>query len=321
MISFLSSAKPFIHRDGENQRQALKSWLSVSPEVEVILYGDAQGVDEVCHDIGINHVINIKSTPTGVPYFNAIADHAKQYARHETQVYLNCDILMSDSLLKAVERVTFKKYLMIGQRIDLHKDTEFATDKSNWIDQLIQLEKSKKISLHPPSGKDYFVFPRGLWDGIPPLIVGRIGYDCGLLEFCLERQIPVIDATYDILSIHQFHEYNHLPGGLKEYQFGSDVEFNGRLLMSTHSSPHISDATWTLRSGRMEKSYARGDRLRYMELVARYKLKTMTGSFVLRAIWRILRALRIYNIHKMEIGEVLHAYSVLAAEGKQTDLK
>jgi hypothetical protein len=54
-----------------------------------------------------------------------------------------------------------------------------------------------------------------------------------------------------------------------------------------------------------------------MELDARYKLKTMTGSFVLRAIWRILRALRFYDIHKLEIGEVLHAYGILIAEGKQ----
>jgi hypothetical protein len=267
--------------------------------------------------MGIKHVTNIKSTLIGVPYFNAIADHAKQYARHDTQIFLNCDILMTDSLLKAVKRVTFKKYLMIGQRIDLHEDAEFAPERTDWIDQLNQLEKNKKISLHPPSGKDYFVFPRGLWDGISPLIVGRLWYDDGLLAFCFERSIPIIDATYDIISIHQFHGYNHLPGGVKEYNFGSDVEFNAHRLRSTHSSPLVSDANWILRSGKLEKSYARGDRLRYMELVARYKLKTMTGSFVLRAIWRILRALRFYDIHKLEIGEVLHAYGILIAEGKQ----
>ena len=182
---------------------------------------------------------------------------------------------------------------MIGQRIDLHEDAEFTTNGADWTDQLVQLQKNKKILLHPPPGKDYFVFPRGLWDGITSLIVGRLGYDDGLLEFCFGRNIPVVDATYDIVSIHQFHEYNHLPGGRKEYQFGSDVEFNARLLRSTHSVPLVSDASWTLRSGKLEKSYARGGKLRYAELILRYKLKTIVGSYALRVIWRILRALRI----------------------------
>jgi hypothetical protein len=186
---------------------------------------------------------------------------------------------------------------------------------------LVQLQKNKKISLHPSSGKDYFIFPRGLWDGIPSLIVGRVGYDDGLLEFCFERNISVIDATHDIVAIHQFHDYKHLPGGRREYQFGPDVEFNERLLVSIHSTPLVSDASWTLRSGKLKKSNARGDKLRYAELILKYRLKTIVGSYALRAIWRILRALRIYDVYEVEIGEVLKGYALSAANGKRTDLR
>jgi hypothetical protein len=316
MISFLSSAKSFNGENRNNQLRAIKSWLSISSDIEVILYGSTDGALEISNTLGIKYIPQIESTPEGVPYFNAITEHAKLYARHDIQIYLNCDILMTESILKAVRAVKFSKYLMIGQRIDLHENAQLITDESNWIHQLVQLQKDKKLSLHPPSGKDYFIFPRGLWDGIPPLIVGRLGYDDGLLTFCFKRNITVIDATYDVVSIHQFHNYNHLPGGLREYESGSDVKFNYHLLKTIHSSPLISDANWTLRSGRLKKSYARGDILRYLELILRYKLKTLYGGFAVRAIWRIFRAMRIHYVRKVEIEEVLKTYAVSAAMRK-----
>jgi hypothetical protein len=318
MISFLSSAKSFNSKNRDNQLRAIKSWLSIAEEIEVILYGHTDGAKEISDTLGITYIPEIESTREGVPYFNAITEHAKLHARYDTQIYLNCDILMTVSIVRAIRAVKFKKYLMIGQRIDLQEEIQLTTDGSNWINQLIQLQMDNKISLHAPSGKDYFIFPRGLWDGIPPLIVGRLGYDDGLLTFCFKRNITVIDATYDIVAIHQFHDYDHLPGGRSEYESGSDVKFNYQLLKTIHSSPLISDANWILRSGKLRKSYARGDKLRYLELILKYKLKTLLGSYVVRAVWRILLALRIYDVYEVELGEVLKEHVLSAANTHAT---
>jgi hypothetical protein len=310
VLSFLTSAKSFSGPAGANQLRALKSWLAISPEAEVILYGYSEGADEVCDDLGIRYVPNIRSTSKGVPYFDAIADHAREHARHDIQIYSNCDILLTDSLLNAINRVTFKKYLIIGQRLDLSQNANFEIDRSDWMDQLVNLKENGMISLHPTSGKDYFVFPRGLWEAIPSLIIGRLGYDDGLLAFCLERDIPIVDATCDVVSIHQYHDYIHLPGGLAELIHGSDSKHNITALGSMHSTPLVSDAKWTLRFGKLEKTYAHRDYLRYAELFVRFRMGWVMPSYALRAVWRLLTTFRFFHIDTFNIEEVLKGYAM-----------
>jgi hypothetical protein len=84
MISSLSSAKSFNDENRSIQLNTIKSWLAVSTEVEVILYGHSEGAKEVSSTLSIKYVPEIESTPDGVPYFNAIADHAKYHARYDT---------------------------------------------------------------------------------------------------------------------------------------------------------------------------------------------------------------------------------------------
>jgi hypothetical protein len=43
MPTFFTTAKPFPGHDGIIQRNALKSWTRLHPEVEVILFGDEGG--------------------------------------------------------------------------------------------------------------------------------------------------------------------------------------------------------------------------------------------------------------------------------------
>jgi hypothetical protein len=313
VISFLSSAKAFSGRNRDNQLKAVRSWLTVSPEAEVILYGNSPGGDEVCRELGMRYVPDVKSTPAGVPYFDAIAEHARQNARYDTQVYLNCDILMTSSLCRAINSLTFKKYLMIGQRIDLAEDADFDVERADWMDQLEHLRRTSGASLHLPSGKDYFVFPRGLWEGIPSFVVGRIGYDDGLLAFCLERHIPIIDATCDVVSVHQYHDYNHLPGKRDELYHGSDFKHNVAALDTIHSAPLVSDAEWTLHFGKLEKTYANRDYLRYAELFVRYRMGWLLPSYALRALWRILAAFGICHVGAFTIDEVLKGYALTLA--------
>ena len=55
MLTFFTTAKPFVGRNGVIQRNALKSWMLVHPDAEVILFGDDEGSAEVAKKLGIRH--------------------------------------------------------------------------------------------------------------------------------------------------------------------------------------------------------------------------------------------------------------------------
>jgi hypothetical protein len=67
--------------------------------------------------------------------------------------------------------------------------------------------------LHSPAGKDYFVFPRGLWAEVPPFALGRQAWDGWLLYQATLRKTAVVDATKSVTIVHQNHDYSHSPGG------------------------------------------------------------------------------------------------------------
>ncbi len=305
MITFLSSPKPFSGILYKNQFNAIESWLNVHPKAEVILYGNSQGCKEVGAKLGIKHVDDVNCSPSGVPYFNAIVDHAQKHARYDIQVYLNCDILLTDAIIDAIKMVHFPKFLIVGQRIDLGEKKCITFLKDNWHLYIGSLIRSGDAKLHAPSGMDYFIFTRGLWAGLKPLVIGRAGYDSALVAFCLRQGIPVIDGSFVIPAIHQHHDYCHVDGKAKEVTSGIDAKNNKRLHNVKHSAPNVADATWMLYHGKILRNNTRGDYLRNFESFLRYKNNMVYLSYLVRAFWKVMTGLRIYKIRKLQLSDIM----------------
>lgn len=309
MITFLTSAKPFSGRNRKNQIRAIQSWLSVTSEVEVIVYGEAEGANDVCDNLGIHYVPDINATESGLPYFNSIVEHAQEKAIYDTQVYVNCDILLNASLLRAIQCIPFSEYLLIGQRVDLDNDIYINPSLNGWFNVLLSEVSKKHVRLHGPSGKDYFVFHRGMWERLPPVIIGRGAYDSALLAHCLRSHIPIIDGTYAIVALHQFHDYAHVSGGLEEVRKGAAAALNRQGSKVLHSAPTVGDSQWELHDGELLRNAYRGDWLRALEMHWRFHKKREFLSLVIRALWRILTATKIYKPNNAVLSNVLDAWS------------
>lgn len=307
MITFLSSPKPFTGAARDNQMSAVRSWLSVHPEAEVILYGDSAGCAEVCAGLGVKHVPGIECAPSGVPYFGAIAAHAAEHARHDLQVYLNCDILLS-GILPAMRLIEFPQFLLIGQRIDLGEGASVDPAHSGWRERLARLANEGKAALHGPSAIDYFGFRRGVWKGLPQVVIGRAGYDNALLAHCFRNRIPVVDATFAVAALHQYHDYAHVPGGHSAVWMGQDAQLNYRSAGGTHSRTMVSDADYVLRGPAIKFWPCRGDRLRRLELKLRYQAGWPGTALALRLLWRALTGLGIYGPQKIELPDAVEYY-------------
>lgn len=306
MLTFLTSPKSFTGHADNIQRNAIRSWLAVHPDVEVIIYGDGKNVGEACRELGVRHVPNTPCSPSGVPYFNGIVEHAQIYARYDIQCYLNCDILLTPHIVSAISCISFSPYLIIGQRIDLAEgvDLNISTD---WKQELEHLADKGLATLHAPTGIDYFVFPRGMWDGLLPLVIGRAGYDGALLAFCLRHRIPMVDGTLAIPALHQFHDYGHIEGAKFEVWRGKDAIDNISLHDIRHGTPTISDAQSKILGGRLDNKSSNICLLRRMEIKFRYEKKLKYFGMSIRVLNRIFFGRENHNCG-VKIKEVIASY-------------
>ena len=312
MITFLSSPKPFIGNTGTIQRKAIVSWQSVHPDVEVIIYGSGDGVAEACLDMQVQHVPEILSAPSGTPYFNGIITHSRTHARHDVQCYLNCDILVTKEILAVVSSVKFDSYLVVGQRIDLKEDAVIDV-LDDWKQELRRLKAEGKASLHSTSGMDYFIFSRNMWEGLPPLVIGRGGYDGALLAYCLRNRTPIINGTLTFPVFHQFHDYGHVQGGVNTAHRGEDAKANIALHRIKHSMPNSGDAQWLLLDGAVVQNDVTftSDWLRRFELWLRFQVKFERLALVMRLLWRITVGARIFKVKSTRLEDILEVLLVV----------
>lgn len=306
MISYLASPKPFRGVAKTIQYRAIKSWLASSPGSEVILYGTSDGIEQAGLDLGARVVTEVGHAPSGIPYFGTVVAHAAAHARHDCQVYLNCDILLAGAVT-AFARVSFPRFLMIGRRIDLAHDSFVDICRGGWQDELLGLSRDGQAHVHPESGIDYFAFRRGTWEDLPPIIIGRAGYDNAIMVHCLRLQIPIVDATEGIVALHQFHDYGHVPGGKAAVFSGAEARANFAHAGGTHSRTLISDASHVLRNGRVMAWPCRGDLLRRLELRSRFEYGWPHLGLALRLPWRALRALGLLRQSSPTIPDLVQA--------------
>src|ERR1039458_8759968 len=102
MITFFTTAKPFRGHSAVIQRNALQSWKHLHPDVEVILFGNEEGVAEVCAEFGLRHEPHVELIPPGLKYINTMFDRADEIASYDVLCYVNCDIILSSDFLDAL---------------------------------------------------------------------------------------------------------------------------------------------------------------------------------------------------------------------------
>jgi hypothetical protein len=307
MITFLTSPKPFVGVAKNNQINAIRSWLRISQDVEIILYGKSEGTGEAAQEMGIQCVLDIQTNEFGTPLFGAIAAHASIHAKHDFQIYVNCDIILTSEIKNVLRRINYSQFLLIGQRLDLAQGAAWDISETDWRKQLLRLFQAEQITLHGPLGSDYFGFRRGLWKGLPPIAIGRGRYDNALILFCIENLIPVIDATFVLPVIHQFHNYNHLNNGYNEVFNGEEAKMNLNYA-GKHNIPILADAQWCMNRKDIIRNYARGDWLRALECYLRFVLHKEWLGLICRQIRRVLIRIHLSSQRKIAIDHLIASY-------------
>src|ERR1700674_3561868 len=215
MITFFTTAKPFRGHSAIIQRNALKSWKLLYPEVEVILFGNDEGTSEVSREFGLRHEPQVARNAAGLPYMNAMFDRAHEISSYETLCYSNCDIILTSDFPEALGRlqIAASDFLMIGRRWDIEVTRPLDFLNPQWQQEI------RDIALKTNDRRDawwidYFLFGRGLfYKKIPEFVVGRPRWDNWVVWKALSSGARVIDASAAVLAIHQNHGYAAHPKG------------------------------------------------------------------------------------------------------------
>ena len=245
MLTLFTCPKPFRNHIGVIQTNALRSWLELGSEVEVLLIGDVTGMADIASAIGIRRIAGVETNDEGTPLVSSVFRLARANARHGILCYLNSDVLLLDDFLPTVRRVRerLERFLIVGQRWDLGIRQALPFEPS-WQESLrLQIQEGGRR--HPPVGSDYFVFPRGLFAEIPSFALGRAGWDNWMIFAGRREKIPVVDASAAITVVHQDHDYSHLPGGQPHYRLPESAR-NLSLAGGREAVFKLSDADWVL---------------------------------------------------------------------------
>jgi len=258
MLTFFTTAKPFLGHSAIIQRNALKSWKLLHPDIEVILFGDDEGAAQAAEELGLRHEPCVEKNEYGTKRLDAMFARAQIVARHGLLCYINCDIILLSEFCQALERVRKRqrRFLMIGRRWDTD-----ITEPIDFSDPEWGIRVKKFVLEHgiqqPGYSIDYFAFQRGLYAEMPPLVVGRIWWDHWLVWKARAEDSDVVDVSGPVTAIHQNHNYGYHPAGAQGVWNDQQARRNYELAGGRWHLYTIDDATHILRADNEQRNWAR----------------------------------------------------------------
>jgi hypothetical protein len=266
MLTILSTPKPFEGHIGLIQRNAIGSWVRLSPRPQIILFGDSAGTREVAAEFGLEHVPSVESNEFGTPYLRALIEAGERRARHELLCYVNGDIILTEGLERAVRSAPFANgsFLMVSKRINLDLDVPILFD-SDWR-LWLQNSCSSRGTAGDHTSIDFFVFPRSLYRDIPPLAIGRAWFDQWMIKAAAQLG-PVVDASALKPIVHQNHGYAHVAGGRATVYGGAEAERNLAIYGEAHAYTLLNCTHAIDRDGSVRRVLFRKERFQARQLL------------------------------------------------------
>lgn len=246
MLTIFSIPKAFKGHFGVIQRNAIKSWTLLQPRPEIILLGKDEGTAEIARELAIRHIPAVAANEFGTPLLGDLFRKAEAAAQFPTLCYVNADIILQSSFLRAVGLVQnqLPKSLLVSKRINLDVPELLAFD-AGWEEAIQHRARVSGADEHY-SGIDVFVFPKRMYPSIPDFAIGRLWFDHWLIKAVRLQNLPVIDASRISPLLHQNHGYNHVPGGADQVWRGKEADRNFELYGRIRDAYTLLDVTHEL---------------------------------------------------------------------------
>lgn len=242
MYTIMTAFKPFEGEALIHQMNALRSWIAACDHPEILVFGDVPGLKPVAAALGLKVIDDFPRGDDGRARVDDIFVYAQRHGIFDRQVYVNGDIILMNDFAKAFRSVSFRHFLMIGQRtdVDVCENLDFQEESQIALLRRLLIERG---NLHLPWGLDYFAYTRGSIPTLPQLYLGAAAWDNLMVYYCRRNGLPVIDASLDVRAFHQ----NHVYYGMRECSSAksnmAQVPENAPVIGATHASHWIENGS------------------------------------------------------------------------------
>jgi hypothetical protein len=293
LITIFTAPKPFTDPHiATIQRNAIRSWLALRPEVDVLLIGEEKGMAEAAAELGVRQLPEVERNAMGTPLVSSMFELARRNSTSPLLSCVNADVMLLPDFIQAARMVReqAQRFLIVGQRWDL-KVTEELDFRTGW-DKDLRNRLTSQGRLHKATGSDYFIFPRECFTDMPRFAIGRAGWDNWMIYAGRVHGWLVVDASQAITVIHQDHDYSHLPGGQPHYRLPETGE-NVRLAGGRMAIFELRDASHNLVDGRLKRKPLSWRRLwREVEIFPLVRLNSSILGKIFYAIFHPIKAYR-----------------------------
>lgn len=213
MITIFTVPKPFNRPFSIIQTNAVSSWQHFLLGSEIIAFGREKGVSSFCRRMKLKNIPLSEKNDYGTPLVNYVFHKAQNAATHNVLAYINTDIVFLTNVVPVVRKIQkrFPRFLAVGQRYEYRINRKINFAEKDAVEKLID-QCMVKALMKSPGWIDYFIFTKGLFDGIPSFALGRTFWDKWLIWKALSENIPVVDLTRVAICVHQSHDYSHAKG-------------------------------------------------------------------------------------------------------------
>lgn len=214
-VTIYSVPKAFTGHIGVIQRNAIASWTRLRPTADIVLLGSDQGTAEIASEFGLRHLPNIQTNQFGTPLLNSIMETVEKNSSSEWLMLINTDIILTSDFSMLAEKLErLPTALYVGLRSDLDITARIDMSDPQWEEKLISRVKNegrfRGAGDDTFNGTDYYIYPRGLYESVPPFAIGRYFWDSWLNAHVRRQNLPVVDISAQLTAIHQNHDYLHV---------------------------------------------------------------------------------------------------------------
>jgi hypothetical protein len=251
LVTILTAPKPFIDPHIITiQNNAIRSWKALGDQVEIIVLGNDAGIKEAVQSMGISHFPDVACNEKGTPLISSMLEIGRSASSSPFLAIVNADIILFPDFIRAIQDVSNRKeeFLIVGQRWDMDLQEKIGNKPEEFLELKKRVPLEAKI--HPPTGSDYFIFPRSCYQTIPDLTIGRAGWDNWFIYKSRWEGWSIVDGTQDVVIVHQAHDYAHLPGGQPHYRL-PETKQNVIMGGGEHTIFSLYDAQFDLIDGKL----------------------------------------------------------------------
>ncbi|NPV76155.1 MAG: hypothetical protein HPY59_07240 [Anaerolineae bacterium] len=295
-LTICTAPKPFTNPHiAMIQRNAIRSWRELGSEVDILLVGDEPGIQEAANELGVHCAPEVARNSQGTPMVSSMFELARQLGS-PLVACVNADILLLPDFVRVARLAAgrFSEFLVVGQRwdLDVREPLDFS---AGWQDRL-RADLKKRGRLHPRGGSDYFIFPRHGYTGMPPLVIGRAGWDNWMIYEARRNGWAVVDASRSVTIVHQNHDYSHLAGGQPHYRHPETAE-NIRLGGGERTIFTLLDCNFEAVDAELRPPPFSWKKLwREMEVFPLVRMRSRALGWLFYAVFHPLRAYRSFRV-------------------------